>query len=100
MPSLDDSFAPFFHRPSEWPHTHHIHVVQAGGDEERRTLAFRDCLREHASARREYEELKYRCARQFSEATAEGREAYAQAKGEFISRIIELALAQGYPREL
>lgn len=100
VPSPDDAFAPFFHRPSQWPHTHHIHVVQAGGEEERRTLAFRDYLREHVSAKREYEELKVRCAHQFSEATPAGREAYAEAKGEFISRIIGLAFSEGYPLEL
>ena len=33
----DDAFCPFFYRPSDWPHTHHAPVVQAGGDEERRT---------------------------------------------------------------
>jgi GrpB-like predicted nucleotidyltransferase (UPF0157 family) len=77
----------------------HIHVVQAGGEEELRTLAFRDYLRDHALARREYEGLKFRCARQFSEATAADRGAYAQAKGEFISRVIDLAVSAGYPRD-
>src|SRR5215470_16516872 len=37
VPHPDDSFCPFFHRPEARPHTHHVHVVQAGGDEERRT---------------------------------------------------------------
>src|SRR5271165_5089979 len=32
----DDSFCPFFHRPAVWPYTHHLHVVEAGGAEERR----------------------------------------------------------------
>jgi GrpB-like predicted nucleotidyltransferase (UPF0157 family) len=44
VPHEDDSFCPFFHRPSNWPHTHHVHVVKAGGYEERRTLAFRDYI--------------------------------------------------------
>jgi hypothetical protein len=39
---VDDAVCPFFHRPREWPHTHHVHVVQSGGEEERRTLALRD----------------------------------------------------------
>lgn len=99
VPSPDDAFAPFFHRPEQWPHTHHSHVVQAGGEEERRTLAFRDHLREPPSAMREYEEPKFRCARRFGEATPADREAYAQAKGEFINRIIDLALSEGYPRD-
>ena len=58
LPDPDDSFCPFFHRPSQWPHTHHVHVVQLGGAEERRTLAFRDYLREHGDTAREYEQFK------------------------------------------
>ena len=57
-PHADDSFCPFFHRPEMWPHTHHVHVVESGGAEERRTLAFRDYLREHPQVAREYEDLK------------------------------------------
>src|SRR3954464_12678526 len=34
LPHADDAFAPFFHRPAEWPHTHHVHVVEAGSAEE------------------------------------------------------------------
>jgi GrpB-like predicted nucleotidyltransferase (UPF0157 family) len=48
VPHPDDSFCPFFHRPRQWPHSHHVHLVEAGGVEERRTLAFRDYLREHS----------------------------------------------------
>src|SRR5439155_26612575 len=58
VPDPDDAVCPFLHRPGEWPHTHHVHLVAAGGGEERRTLAFRDFLRGHADARREYEQLK------------------------------------------
>ena len=94
----DDLVCPFFYRPATWPHTHHIHVVEHGGLEERRTLAFRDYLRDHADAKQAYAELKQRLAPEFS-ATDEGaREAYADAKTEFIERIIELALDAGYPR--
>ncbi len=100
LPHPDDAFCPFFHRPSGWPHTHHVHVVQAGGDEERRTLALRDYLREHGSLAREYEDLKLRLAPQFSAAELSSRQAYADAKGEFINRITQLALGQGYPRDL
>ncbi len=100
VPHPDDAFCPFFHRPSGWPHTHHVHVVQAGGDEERRTLALRDYLREHGSLAREYEDLKLRLAPQFSAAELSSRQAYADAKGEFIDRITQLALGQGYPRDL
>lgn len=91
VPDPDDAFCPFFHRPSRWPHTHHIHVVQAGGAEEGRTLAFRDYLRAHPDAAREYEQLKQDLARQLAPVDRETREAYARAKTGFIERIIALA---------
>jgi GrpB-like predicted nucleotidyltransferase (UPF0157 family) len=88
----DDAFAPFFHRPAQWPHTHHVHVVQAGGAEERRTLAFRDYLRHHDSAAREYERLKQRLMTELAPGDAAAREAYALAKTEFVEQIVALAL--------
>jgi GrpB-like predicted nucleotidyltransferase (UPF0157 family) len=45
LPHPDDSFCPFFHRPRQWPRSHHVHLVESGSAEERRTLAFRDYLR-------------------------------------------------------
>ena len=96
----DDAFCPFFYRPSDWPHTHHAPVVQAGGDEECRTLAFRDYLRGHGPLSREYEGLKLPLAPQYSAEEFSSRQAYADAKGEFINRITRLALARGYPRAL
>jgi GrpB-like predicted nucleotidyltransferase (UPF0157 family) len=95
----DDSFCPFFHRPRRWPHTHHVHLVEAGGAEERRTLAFRDYLRDHPDVAREYEDLKRNLAEKLA-TDSESRESYAQAKTDFIERVIALALSQGYPQEL
>ena len=97
-PHADDAFCPFFHRPGAWPHTHHVHVVKAGGAEERRTLAFRDYLREHGDVAREYEALKRQLAARFNAAESSSSEAYASAKGEFIERVVKVALAAGYPR--
>jgi GrpB-like predicted nucleotidyltransferase (UPF0157 family) len=98
VPHPDDSFCPFFHRPREWPHSHHVHVVRAGDAEERRTLAFRDYLREHPETARVYAQLKLRLAAQFSAVTQGAREAYADAKTEFIEQVIVAALKEGYPR--
>lgn len=95
----DDLCCPFFHRPSSWPHTHHVHVVEYGGAEERRTLAFRDYLRDHRDVARQYEQLKRDIAQQLRPMSAESREAYTTAKTEFIERTIATALAFGYPRE-
>jgi GrpB-like predicted nucleotidyltransferase (UPF0157 family) len=100
VPSPDDSFCPFFHRPSYWPHSHHIHVVERGGAEERRTLAFRDYLRDHPAAANEYEQLKLALAAQVASATPKSREAYALAKSDFIERIIPVAINSGYPQGL
>jgi GrpB-like predicted nucleotidyltransferase (UPF0157 family) len=97
-PHPDDAFAPFFHRPAIWPHTHHIHVVEAGGEEERKTLAFRDYLRQHPDVAHEYELLKRSLAPTFSAMTFETRQAYADAKGKFISNVTRQALADGHPK--
>ena len=99
-PHPDDTFCPFFHRPAAWPHTHHVHVVEAGGGEERRTLAFRDYLREHSDEAREYEDLKRRLAPQYDATDPSSRQRYADAKTVFITRVIERALDAGYPRDL
>jgi GrpB-like predicted nucleotidyltransferase (UPF0157 family) len=97
VPHADDAVCPFFHRPAAWPHTHHVHVVQYGGIEERRTLAFRDYLRENDAIAREYAALKRTLAAGFNATDAAAREEYAAAKGEFIERVIRTALAAGYP---
>jgi len=98
VPHADDAVCPFFHRPSVWPHTHHVHVVQAGGGEERRTLAFRDYLREHQDVAREYEALKRELAARSNASDSESREEYARGKSDFIERVVATALAAGYPR--
>jgi GrpB-like predicted nucleotidyltransferase (UPF0157 family) len=99
VPHTDDAFCPFFHKPPAWPHTHHVHVVQAGGAEERRTMAFRDYLREHPEVARAYEDLKRGLASEHRATDFSARQAYADAKTAFVTRITERALAKGYPRE-
>lgn len=100
VPHPDDSFCPFFHRPIQWPHSHHVHVVERGGREERRTLAFRDYLRDHRDVAREYEDLKRTVAAQIVAADPESHERYAVAKTEFIERVVGLAVSRGYPQDL
>jgi GrpB-like predicted nucleotidyltransferase (UPF0157 family) len=100
VPHPDDSFCPFFHRPRQWPHSHHVHLVESGGAEERRTLAFRDYLREHPAVAHKYEGLKRDLAGKIAAANRESREAYARAKTNFVERIVAMALRRGYPREL
>jgi len=99
VPHPDDAFCPFFHRPAEWPHSHHVHLVEHGGAEERRTLAFRDYLRAHEASAREYERLKRELAGLADATDPESREVYARGKTDFVERTTALALASGYPRE-
>ncbi|HEY4015858.1 MAG TPA: GrpB family protein [Polyangiaceae bacterium] len=93
----DDSFAPFFFRPHGGPHSHHVHVVRAGGDEERRTLAFQDYLRANPEVARDYAALKLRLAEQYGYATASAREAYAIAKGPFVEAVLKAAQNSSAP---
>ena len=98
VPHQDDEICPFFHKPEDWPHTHHVHLVLAGGDNELRTLAFRDFLRDHPDAVREYEDLKRRLASDYDAGVFASQQAYAEAKSPFITRVTDEAIAQGYPR--
>jgi GrpB-like predicted nucleotidyltransferase (UPF0157 family) len=93
VPHPDDAVCPFFHRPSQWPHSHHVHVVEAGGEEERRTLRFRDYLREHRRAAHEYEQLKRQLMIEINPRDAAARETYAERKSAFVERILALALS-------
>lgn len=65
------------------PHTHHIHVVQHGGEEHVRPLAFRDYLRAHPEVARQYDGLKRALADRFHN----DRRAYSEAKTDFIRSI-------------
>src|SRR5262245_13531755 len=100
VPHEDDAFCPFFHRPRDWPHSHHVHVVEGGGREECRTLAFRDYLRDHAEAAREYERLKHSLTQTLGPRSPQSREACNLGKTTFIENIVALALNDGYPLDL
>ncbi len=95
---LDDVIYPFFHRPEGWPHSHHVHLCEAGGEEERRHLAFRDFLRDHPAVAREYGELKHRLASVHTADTPETRNAFSEAKSSFIEPLIRRAVELKYPR--
>src|SRR5499433_2373040 len=98
VPHEDDDVCPYFHKSKAWPHTHHVHLVTAGGDNELKTLAFRDFLRDHPDVAREYESLKRRLASEYDARLFTSQQAYAAAKGPFFATVTEQALAQGYPR--
>jgi GrpB-like predicted nucleotidyltransferase (UPF0157 family) len=92
-----DALYPYFKRPDAWPHTHHVHVCEAGGEQERRHLAFRDWLRRHPAAAAEYVVLKRELARLHRGDTFEEREQYSLAKDGFVEAALERAYAEGLP---
>jgi GrpB-like predicted nucleotidyltransferase (UPF0157 family) len=71
------------------PRTHHVHVVEHGGQHWDRQLTFRDALRTDAEERRRYDEFKRRLA-------AEGhpREVYTELKTPFIREVESRARAR------
>lgn len=85
----------FFHRPQEWPHTHHVHVRQDGSADEQRLILFRDWLRTHPADRLAYEALKRALASRADASTAEGRARYSEAKTEFVRQIEQRAFRSG-----
>lgn len=64
------------------PRTHHVHVVQHGGEHWERHLVFRDTLRSDPEERRRYDELKRRLA-----AEGHSRETYTELKSPFIRAV-------------
>jgi GrpB-like predicted nucleotidyltransferase (UPF0157 family) len=79
----------WFCKPSPSFRTHHLHLMPFEAAEWIAMIAFRDYLRVHPDIAAEYGELKARLARKYRD----DREAYTQAKGPFISRVTQAALA-------
>lgn len=75
-------------------------VVRSGGEEEKRTLAFRNYLREHPGVAREYSALSRQLAAQADGSDPESRESYSLAKSQFIERMVSTALSSGCPINL
>lgn len=75
----------YFHYPAAGGEANlfHVHMVEVGSPFWERHLLFRDFLRSHAEAAREYEALKRRLA----EVHGSDRDAYTAAKTEFISKV-------------
>jgi GrpB-like predicted nucleotidyltransferase (UPF0157 family) len=71
------------------PRTHHVHVVEHGGEHWERQLMFRDALRNDAEERKRYDQFKRRLA-------AEGhpREVYSELKTPFIREVEARAQAR------
>ncbi len=82
IPDYEDEmpYRRFFTRDTEGERSHHIHMVQRGGEFWERHLLFRDYLREHSPAAREYAHLKAGLAARDWKDMNE----YAMAKTDFI----------------
>lgn len=98
-PTFGDDGPPFYawfikRDPRSGARTHHIHMVEAGFREHWDRLLFRDYLRSHPQAAREYAALKAALAAEHPG----DRVAYTHAKGEFIRRSTEAARREGTPK--
>lgn len=88
-----DLVYPFFHKPAQWPSTHHVHLCDAGGEQEWKHLAFRDYLRAHPQVAREYEAFKRELACAHDNETLKSSEAFSLAKSGFVAKVLRVATA-------
>lgn len=74
----------WFCKPAPKRRTHHLHLVPKASLHWRQRLTFRDALRANPALSQEYADLKLRLAEKYRF----DREAYTDAKGPFIARIL------------
>ena len=72
------------------PRAFHLHLVEEGGPLWRDYLAFRDYLRAHAAAKRQFADSKRVLAARFRQ----DREAYMNAKSSYVQEILRLATSR------
>jgi GrpB-like predicted nucleotidyltransferase (UPF0157 family) len=70
--------------PPNGPRSFHVHIMEIKGDEFPKRIFFRDYLRDHPEEVKKYDALKKKLADKYKE----DREAYTEAKTEYISRIL------------
>lgn len=95
LPEPGDDVYPYFLRPPRWPPSHHVHVCEWGGLEERRHLVFRDWLREHPDDRQAYEDLKKSLAEEVDPSDPATFFRYTDGKTDFVRAIEAKALESG-----
>jgi GrpB-like predicted nucleotidyltransferase (UPF0157 family) len=90
LAEMDYCYAPYrqdvmhwFCKPSPARRTHHLHLVPTGSERFTDVLAFRDYLRTHPVAVRQYEELK----RQLATRHSHDRDAYTDGKSAMVAAI-------------
>ncbi len=75
----------FFAKGSEKNRTHYIHIAKLNGRFWKNHILFRDYLRKHKTAVKEYNELKEKLARKYKD----DRDTHTAQKDSFIQRIIK-----------
>ena len=75
-----------------------VETIVLGNAPVERTSEVADYLREHPETAAEYEHLKRALAAVHNAADFPSQQAYAEAKGIFVTTVTERALADGYPR--
>ncbi|MEA2507558.1 MAG: hypothetical protein QOH48_2176 [Actinomycetota bacterium] len=81
-------FMHWFCKPSETVRTHHLYLMERGHREWQAHIAFRDYLRNHPETAEAYEQLKLDLAQTFRN----DREAYTEAKTDFVADVVRIAL--------
>jgi GrpB-like predicted nucleotidyltransferase (UPF0157 family) len=80
----------FFHKPARRPfseRTHHLQIVEKGGEQWRKVLLFRDYLRAHPEVSQQYHLLKKGLVSRFGA----DRDGYTEAKTAFVRSVLEKA---------
>lgn len=81
-----------FRKQADGERAYQLHMVPHGGERWQQYLLFRDYLRAHPRAAREYEALKRDLAREFGS----DRLGYPEAKTDFVNRIVAMARAASH----
>jgi len=83
----------WFCKPSPQRREFHMYLIEPAHPQWHARLAFRDWLRMHPETAAEYAALKYELAARYSD----DREAYTDAKVEFVERVVAQALRGDLP---
>ncbi|HEY0429570.1 MAG TPA: GrpB family protein [Pyrinomonadaceae bacterium] len=75
----------YFRKGTSTISTHHLNIVELGGDFWKNHIFFRDYLRENAEAARQYDKLKNDLATKYKD----NRESYTDGKTEFVGEILQ-----------
>lgn len=67
--------------------THHVHIFEQGSEHWCNKLIFRDYLRTHPDIAKEYEQLKFKLAKEY----LYDREKYTDEKLNFVNKVLQLA---------